>query len=396
MKVLLVSKALVVGAYQRKLRELARHGEVEVVAVVPPSWRDRSYEMRLEQSGADGYELIVSPIVFNGSYHAFFFPRLGRILDEQRPDILHMDEEPYNLATFLAGAGARARKIPFLFFTWQNLVRSYPPPFRWMERFVYRSAGWAIAGTEAAARVLDQKGYGGPTSVIPQFVVDPNVHSPAANNHPEAKDRPFQIGFAGRLVPEKGVPSLVEACAQLGFDFHLTILGGGPDEANIRAAVRRVDLEDRVSIPGPLPSADMPAWLQALDVVVLPSLSRPNWVEQFGRILVEAMACGIPVVVSTCGELADVAGDGGLVFPEGDTAALAAALTRLASNQKLRRALAKRGRERVLQRFTYDRLVADTMGVYRGILESGGIRSGRHVAPGDRLSDPGTAPAPTG
>jgi len=370
-KVLMVSKALVVGAYQRKLEEIARHGNgnVEVVAVVPPSWRDRSYEMRLERMRGDGYELIVSPVALNGSYHAFFFPRLGKILDEQRPDILHMDEEPYNLATFLAAASARRRGIPYLFFTWQNLVRRYPPPFSWMERFVHRSASWAIAGTETAARVLGEKGYDGPVAVIPQFAVDPSIYRPVSTEDGAASSgRPFQIGFAGRLVPEKGVTSLVEACARLQFDFRLTILGGGPAEAEIRSTISRLHLDGRVSMPGPLPSAAMPEWLRAMDVIVLPSRSRPNWVEQFGRILVEAMACGVPVVVSTCGELSNVAGDGGLIFPEGDVTALSGSLTRLACDEALRSEQGRRGRQRVLDRFTYDRLSADTVHVYHRML----------------------------
>ena len=76
--------------------------------MAPPTWRDRAYEMQLENTPTSGYTLITSPIAFNGNYHLFFFPRLGRLLDEHRPDILHIDEEPYNLATFLAVAAAPA------------------------------------------------------------------------------------------------------------------------------------------------------------------------------------------------------------------------------------------------------------------------------------------------
>lgn len=383
MKVLIASKALVVGAYQRKLQEMARLG-VDVVAVVPPSWRDRSYEMQLEPTAGEGYELIVSPLAFNGSYHAFFFPRLGRILDEQRPDILHVDEEPYNLATFLAAAGARRRRIPFVFFTWQNLVCSYPPPFRWMERFAYRTAASGIAGTDSAAQVLRTKGYRGSIAVIPQFGVDPETHQP-----PPAKDdvaeSPFTVGFAGRLVPEKGVALLVEACAGLGSDYRLTILGGGPAESEIRGAIERFGLQDKASLPGPLPSAEMPAWLQTLDALVLPSVSQPSWVEQFGRILVEAMACGVPVVGSTCGELASVIGDAGLIFPEGDVAALTSSLQQLADNPGLRAALGAHGRARAIEHFTHERIARETVEVYRNIL--GEARTGMIV------SEPGSAPA---
>jgi glycosyltransferase involved in cell wall biosynthesis len=366
LKVVIVSKALVVGAYQRKLEDIARLGDVEVVAVVPPSWRDRAYEVALERSAGRGYELIVSPLAFNGSYHAFFFPRLGGIFDQQRPDILHFDEEPYNLATFLAAAGARRRGIPFIFFTWQNLLRSYPPPFRWMERFVHGSSASAIAGTESAARVLEAKGYKNHVAVIPQFGVDPEIYRPA--DPARQRSGPLSIGFAGRLVPEKGVSLLVEACARLSQDYRLTILGGGPAEQGIRATVARLGVADRVAMPGPLPSSAMPGWLQSLDVLVLPSLSQQSWIEQFGRILVEAMACGVAVVASTCGELPDVIGEGGLTFPEGDTAALALKLEKLAEDQSLRAELGNRGRARVLDRFTGERVAADTVDVYRRIL----------------------------
>ncbi len=385
MKVLIASKALVVGAYQRKLREMARLG-VEVVAVVPRSWRDRSYEMRLEPTPAAGYELIVSPLAFNGSYHAFFFPRLGRIMDEQRPDIVHVDEEPYNLATFLAAASARRRRIPFVFFTWQNLVRSYPPPFGWIERFVYRTAAYGIAGTDSAAQVLRMKGYTGEVAVIPQFGIDPEAYQPLRpmDSHGE---RPFTIGFAGRLVPEKGVRLLVEACGGLTSDIRLLILGGGPAESEIRNAIERFGLQDSVSLPGALPSAEMPAWLHTLDALVLPSVSQPSWVEQFGRILVEAMACGIPVVGSTCGELASVIGDAGLIFPEGNVAALTSTLQQLADDPDLRATLGARGRQRAIEHFTQARIARETVDVYRNIL--GAKRTGT----GPAVSGPGTAPA---
>src|SRR5437867_1395292 len=119
MKILMLSKALVVGAYQRKLEEIARHPDVELVAVAPPSWRDPAYAQPLERLHTEGYQLVVSPIAVNGNFHLFFFRRLGALLDEHRPDVVHMDEEPYNLATFLAVWEARRRSIPTLFFTWQ-------------------------------------------------------------------------------------------------------------------------------------------------------------------------------------------------------------------------------------------------------------------------------------
>jgi glycosyltransferase involved in cell wall biosynthesis len=372
MRIMLASKALVVGAYQRKLDEIAAQPGIELIAVVPPSWLDPAYEQTLERHNGTGYELVETPIAFNGNYHLFCFPRLGRLLDHFRPDLLHFDEEPYNTATCLAVAQARRRHIPTVYFSWQNLVRRYPPPFSWMERYVHRAASWAIAGTHAAERVLRQKGYRGPVSVIPQFGVDPERFGPPDQPRPS---QAFRVGFVGRLVPEKGVELLVQACAQLAPGVQLVIVGDGPSRASIEERVRAHGLQASAQLAGAVASDDVPSYLRRLDVVVLPSLSRPNWAEQFGRILVEAMACGVAVVGSTCGEIPEVIGDAGLTFPEGDVDALAAALQRLARDPNLRAQLGQRGRERVLERFTHRRVAEDTVDVYRQVLDRTIVRA---------------------
>lgn len=369
MKVLIVSKALVVGEYQKKAEAIASHEGIEIVAVVPPIWRDPAFERRLDRAHVEGYTLVESPIWLNGHFHLFFFPWLGKILDEQAPDILHIDEEPYNLATFLAVRAARQRHIPSVFFTWQNLCRGYPWPFSQMERYVYRSAAWALAGTAAAARVLTSKGYQGPVSVVPQFGVDPATFSPAnrARRATATADDPIQVGFAGRLVPEKGIHVLLDAMALLPRRFHLVILGDGPERRPAQARCHALGIDSRVTFENPIPSAEMGKWLQTIDVLALPSVSRPNWTEQFGRVLVEAMACGLPVVGSSCGEIPEVIGEGGLIFREGDAAALADALTQISDSAELRQTLGLRGRERVIGRFTHARVAEQTVEAYRGV-----------------------------
>ncbi len=167
MRVLMVSKALVVGAYQRKLEELARLPGVELAAVVPPGWRDRRGPVALQRAHTQGYDLIVAPIVFNGQYHLHFYPAASRIVERLRPDILHIDEEPYNLATWQWLRAGRAAGACCLFFTWQNLLRRYPWPFRAIEQANFRRAARAIAGNQAAAGVLRAKGYRGPIDVVP-------------------------------------------------------------------------------------------------------------------------------------------------------------------------------------------------------------------------------------
>jgi glycosyltransferase involved in cell wall biosynthesis len=360
----MVSKACLVGIYQRKLEEIAQYDDVELVVVVPLRWRDERGVIPLERAHTQGYELVVEPMILNGSFHLHFYPRLGRRIRAFRPDIVHLDEEPYNLATFHGMVLARRARCRTLWFTWQNLLRRYPPPFSLFQRYCLRHADAAIAGSQIAARVWREKGYDGPLAVIPQFGVDPKAFTPSTRR--EIRRR-FVVGFAGRLVEEKGADLVLAAAAGLA-GVQVEILGSGPLQDRLEGEVRRLGLSDRVTFRGTIPSTQMPAFYHELDALVLPSRSQPNWVEQFGRVLIEAMSSGVPVVGSDCGEIPHVIGDAGLVFPEGDVGALRTRLGQLMADPELRAQLAQRGRRRVLAHYTQARIAADTVAVYREVL----------------------------
>lgn len=384
----MISKACVVGAYQRKLEELAALGDVELMVIVPPYWQEEARRIALERLHTRGYHLEVEPIRFNGRFHLFHFPGLARRMRAFRPEILHVDEEPYNLATWHAlrlGARFDARS---LFFTWQNLYRRYPPPFRWMEQHCFRMVDRAIAGNQEAAEVLRRKGFHKPIEVIPQFGVDPEVFRPLHPSSPlplgegqgegrgthrssRATHRSsFRIGFVGRLVEQKGILDLVDAVARTGDGCELLLVGAGPLRPSIEARAAALGMSERVQIIAGIPSQQMPEVVGSLDVLVLPSRTRPNWKEQFGRVLVEAMACQVPVVGSDSGEIPNVIGEAGLLFPEGDVEALAACLEKLRSSTDLRRELGERGRARVLSHFTQARIARQTYQVYREMLRT--------------------------
>jgi glycosyltransferase involved in cell wall biosynthesis len=362
MRILMLSKACVVGAYQRKLEEMARLPEMDLRVLVPPSWRDARGDLQLERAHVEGYDLRATPIRFNGHFHIHYYPRIGREVSAFRPDIVHIDEEPYNLATWHALWHARRAGAKTLFFSWQNIYHDYPLPFRLGERWTLRRVDHAIFGTPSAAAVWQQKGYRGPYAIIPQFGVDPNIFTPRPR-----QGGTFAIGFVGRLVEEKGGTILLDALAQIEGLWRLDILGDGPEKPNLVEQARRLRFADRVTF-GTLPSTRMPGYYQALDALVVPSLTRPNWKEQFGRVIIEAMACGVPVIGSNSGDIPHVVGDAGLIVPEGDRAALSEALRQVMRSSDLRRDLAARGRQRVLDHFTQAQIAAQTVDVYRRML----------------------------
>ncbi len=355
----MLSKACVVGAYQRKLEALAAGG-VDLTVAVPPEWRDERGVLPLERAYTTGYDLTVTPIALNGNFHLHFYPFFDALLRRVRPEIVHIDEEPYNFATWLALRQAQARGARTLFFSWQNLHRVYPPPFRWLERDVLRRADAGLVGNLAAQAVWRAKGYRGPLTVIPQFGVDPDLFRPL-DRRPE---QPFTVGYAGRLVPEKGVDLLLLALAQAP-RVRARLVGSGPEQRLLEHLIQDMGLQDRVTLEAPVPSTQMPALLPQLDALVLPSRTRPNWKEQFGRVLIEAMACGVPVIGSDSGELPHVIGDAGLVFPEENVPALARHLRVLRDDAELRARLAGLGRARVTAHFTQTKVAEQTLAVYR-------------------------------
>jgi glycosyltransferase involved in cell wall biosynthesis len=286
-------------------------------------------------------------------------------LQQEQPDLVHVDEEPYNLATYLAIRSAARLGIPALFFTWQNIQRRYPPPFAQMERAVYRASGAAIAGSAEAERVLRRKGFTGPISVIPQFGVDTSVFAPG-RQPPE----PFTIGFFNRLIPAKGPLLAIEALAMLPVDTRMLMVGDGPLRDRVDEEIIRRGLEGRVTRLSRVPSTEMPDLVRRVHVSILPSLATDGWKEQFGRVLIEAMAAGVPVVGSDSGEIPEVVGDAGILVPEGNAAGLAGALQRLYDDSGLRAELGIRGRQRVADRYTHQRIAEQSVAAYRDVIES--------------------------
>lgn len=360
MRIVMVSKALVVGAYQRKAEEIAKLG-VDLTVLIPPVWRDARGVQEAVRRHTAGYELKVIPVRFNGNYHLHYYPTLADELAQIRPHALHMDEEPYNTATWNGLRAAQKVGAAATFFTWQNLHRRYPPPFSWMERYAYAHAPVAIAGNQDAAAVLARKGYQGETVVIPQFGVDPAIYSPPATPRTPTA---FHIGYAGGLIPEKGVDLLLNACARLRGEWRLRIVGEGKERAALVAEAEALGIAPQVAFLGRRDSSQMPEFYRDLDALVLPSRTTPSWKEQFGRVLIEAMACKVPVVGSDSGEIPNVIGDAGLIFPEDDASELVDRLQTLIDRPTLGASLAAAGRQRVLDRFTMASVAARTVDVY--------------------------------
>jgi glycosyltransferase involved in cell wall biosynthesis len=363
-RIVVLSKALVAPLHQRQMQALAALPDVELLALSPAAWHEpRVGRQRLEPHYTDGYRLETLPIALNGQHHLHFYPDLGRRLRRFAPDVFHIDEEAFNPATFLALRAGLTMQARCCFFNWANIDRYYPPPFNLFERYVFRHASHAIAGNQEAAGIMRRHGYDGPLSILPQVGVDPDIFVPAPRH-----SGPPVIGYLGRLVPEKGLFDLLEACAGLQGDYRLRIIGDGRLRDEIQQRMTATALAGRAELLPALPGSAVPRALQELDILVLPSRLVANWKEQFGRVLIEAMSCGLAVVGSDSGEIPNVLGDAGIVVPQASPAALRAALQGLLDDAALRADYGQRGRARVLARYTQAILAQRYSAVYRLML----------------------------
>lgn len=375
MKVLLISRAMVAGLYRRRLSAMAQLG-IDLTVVSPNKWERQKFE----PGQTDGYEMIVVPtaaswpVLGDMAHHTFYYKGLSRVIARQRWDLVHIDDEPYNFATFRASTACVAWKTKFVFTTWQNMMKSYPPPFSYFEHKTFAMAAGATPGNGEALRLLRSRGFSGPAAVVPHHGVDiisfKKLDATALRRELGLGNR-FVIGFVGRMVYQKGVDILLRAFAHLTPECLLLLIGQGPAVVELRNTVRDLRLTDRVRWLPWLATTELPAYMNALDVLVLPSRSMKTAREQFGRVLAEAMACETCVVGSNSGEIPNVIGDAGLVFREGDEKDLADCLRRLLTDAVLRQDLGHRGRERVIENFSDRRVAQDLVSFYYRVCVQG-------------------------
>ena len=358
LRVLFVTHTYVVGVNQGKLKAIADTGEVEVALLAPSNWQalewDRSLELETPYPEIKTYP---APVLFTGRVGAHIYNpiKIWQVINDFKPDVIQVEEEIFSLCALEVAFWAKLYNKPMVVFGWENQQRSLPLFRRWVRNFVMSATNLFLAGNQDGAEVMNNWNYQGQIEVMPQMGVDTDLFTPDLKK----KQNKLNIGFLGRLVPEKGLDTLFAAVGQLkkqNIDCQVTICGSGSSEAELRQEAELQQISDRVIWRGAVPHDAAPTELGNFDILVLPSRSVATWKEQFGHVIIEAMAMGIPVIGSNCGEIPNVIAREDLVFPESDSTALAEILKRIICDDSWREEMGNYGIERVEKYYSHQRI----------------------------------------
>ncbi|MEO0490635.1 MAG: hormogonium polysaccharide biosynthesis glycosyltransferase HpsO [Cyanobacteria bacterium J06659_2] len=388
MRILVASHTYIVDLNCEKLRALANLDDsVEVTIVVPKRWKPGGVQNRLietQPQQAGRFRIVpVSNFSENNQGLLLFGADLIKLLREFRPHIIQVEQGSKALAyaqtiTLNRVLGLKAKNV---FFTWWNLPYELKFPVSLIEQYTLGQTNGVVVGNQDGADILRDRGYGGPIKVMPQLGVDEQLFKP--QDQPELaqslgiQPEDFVIGFVGRFVEEKGLLTLAQAVTKLGDrPWKWLLLGRGSLKESVIKMAEEAGIRYRLIWIVSVPHDDVPRYINLMDTLVLPSettyrfktLTAVGWKEQFGHVIIEAMACRVPVIGSDSGEIPYVIGDAGLVFPEANAEALADCLTKLIDQPNLKEDLAQKGYDRAMAQYTNHALAQQQLDFYQELV----------------------------
>ena len=395
MKILVASHTYIVDLNREKFRALARlKPDIEVKIVVPKIWQPGGVQNKIieTQPVNEGNFSVVPISNFSKNNQALltFGLDLVSLLREFKPDIIQVEQGAKSLAyaqlitlSHLLGLGANN-----VFFTWWNLPYDVKFPLSVLEKYNLDNTHGLISGNQDGVDILREHSYKNQAVVLPQLGVDEKLFFPTpqpelASELGIEKDE-FVIGFVGRFVEEKGILTLIKALDHLKSKrWKLLLLGRGNLKETIISQAEKTGIKERLIMIESVPHDQVPRYINIMNTLVLPSettyatktFTAVGWKEQFGHVLIEAMACKVPLVGSDSGEIPYVIGEAGMIFSEKDVSALASCLQQLIEEPKLAEKLGELGYQRAMQKYTNQALAKKQLDFYEELVLKSEVRS---------------------
>ncbi len=378
MRVLLVGQQFQVRSEgQPKAEQLALLPGVELRTLVPDRYPADGHWRRPEIPADARYDYAVEKVAWPwtgpGQWYLHWYPRLAKVLTEFRPDVIDLWEEPWGLMSAHM-CWLRNRLLPdarIISETEQNVRKVLPFPFEKFRTYTLKNASFVIGRNAEAIEITREKGYRGAAQVVGNGV-DVGLFRPLAREECKAELglKGFVMGYVGRIVQQKGLMEAVDALREVPDDVQLIFAGSGPFRSQLENRAKELGKVGQIRFLPLRPREELPRLMNALDVLLLPSQTTTRWKEQFGRVIIEAQACGTPVIGSNSGAIPEVIMEGGVVVPERDSSALAAAVCRLKSNVDLRAKMGAAGMQQVHASYSWPRIAERMYEIYIRTMKS--------------------------
>jgi len=333
-------QSLVVKAYRSFFTCLTRNANWRVACASPQRFRELGLQEiesePFDKPFAEGdskfpyfllksWNLHVQIVLFCGLGRAlrkFFTKKKG----EKRVFLCIAD--PYSLTAFFAWLTARiwvCGDLKFVLFASQNIFKKLPLPLKCIQNFLFKRCDAILSIGPEQDEVIRKHGYKGKIFDFPLWF-DSNLFEFLTvrrnlNSGIWVTSYGQKLGYAGSLSWEKGIPDLL-ACLKSGAiqgEYCVAIAGSGPLKDEVKSKCTQLKSKGlHIEFLGPLSSTQMREFYQNIDILIVPSRTVPHWKEQFGRVIVEAQACGVLVIGSDSGAIPNVIGNKEFVFKEGD------------------------------------------------------------------------------
>jgi glycosyltransferase involved in cell wall biosynthesis len=351
-QLLSVGHSYVVALNRSLMRELNKSDRVQVTVGAPRFFAGDLRPIHVEDEPVGSELRVVDlPCTLTSSIHLFWYntSALNKLVQSKPWDYGYIWEEPYILSGYQLARSFYKRSIPYSLFTNQNIFKKYPWPFSQFEKRTLQHCDSLWGCGPQVLETFRQKHHTGHSQVVPYFV-NTERFVPFTLQQKTQKRKEWglgdvkTIGFMGRLTKEKGLEHFCHAVEQLPREmpWQVLILGDGPMKAELQTWILKNNFQERVFLKL-VKHEEVPQILPTMDVLLCPSQTTQFWREQFGRMIIEAFACGVAVMASDSGEIPYVVDDAGLIVSEHDKQAWARTLSETLANEDLLHTLRERG-----------------------------------------------------
>jgi|688.fasta_scaffold09405_5 glycosyltransferase involved in cell wall biosynthesis len=388
LNLIILSHAYVYSAYRAKIEALSEYHDLNITLITPEfGLEGGGQKVYAEQYEGKQYHHIILSGYFTGKLNFFVFKNLKSTLQSLNPDIILLEEEywtqiaaqvTYITKKFLPHTKLILLSCENMCHIWEKEAETLYQKFRYtsfhfIEKYVISKLDGLIFQLPGVwqdfENLIDGLGFKGKRGTLPQLGVDYNRF---AHNSPQLQsirvdlgldDNTFVYGYIGRIIPEKGIEDMIYAFEGWNKDnTKLIIIGNGDTEYvnQIKQLVQTLKLDDIVIFKNAIPFEEIPAYFQLFNISLLLSHTTPIWKEQFGRVLVESMAAGTPVIGSDSGAIPLVIEDTGYIVLEQNISAIRQALIEAFENKKKYKLLSKSSQARAKKEFSYQAIAKQT------------------------------------